>query len=81
MTFVFMDSVYSPFGTPCCQFVKVLLQIFHCQIDIFTHSPLACVFCKLGLVGLVVTRIWHVIDIDKKSDELRFEPYGTPAFG
>ena len=33
--------------------------------------PLAGVICKLRLVSLVVTRIWHVIDIDKKSNVLK----------
>ena len=30
----------------------------------FTHGPLAGVICKLRLVSLVVTGIWHAIDID-----------------
>ena len=32
----------------------------------FTHGPLVGVICKLRLISLVLTGIWHVIDIDKK---------------
>ena len=68
MTLVFSGfSFISPFGTPPCQVIEVLLQIFRCYVNTFTHGPLAGVIWKLRPVSLVVTRIWYVIDIDKEK--------------
>ena len=44
------------------------------------YWPASSANCDL-IGGLVVSWIWLVIDIDKESNRLRFEPCGTPAFG
>ena len=47
----------------------------------FYSRPIGRHHLQIGLVSLVVSAIWHVIDIDKKSNGLRFGLCGTPAFG
>ena len=65
---LFAESVERNFGIESHLFSKS--QFDHINKFVEAHSyhftPLAGVICKLRLVSLVMTGIWHVIDIGKK---------------
>ena len=83
MTFLFLGSVlFLIWHTtlPVCQGPSTDIPLLNRLLLLTVHWLVSSANCDL-LVCMVVTRFWHVIDIDRKSNALRFEPCGTPGFG